>query len=318
VAGSSGANLLGTWRPAAGPLVATCTGDVPSDGATGSALSADGANVAVDWGTEIRLFRRADGALLSRMSLAPKEARSVQLSPDARYVIGTFYDPAGHGYSRTLFRTSDGMALADLGTAPSSGKLVGFAFSSDGRRLAAAAQHPPSGTTVMQLDLETGEWTPGAQSSGYPWVVGLSGDCPLIVGGSTLTSACTGCQPRTLVTDTQSGVVSFDSTMYLGLEAASETASTTLWSIGPQPELVRIYPPRGGGGAETPAAVSAHGERVITGAADLEPCAPGQEYTCRVHDVATDTVIDELPPMFTSASIDLNVLAFGPVLWCAR
>lgn len=318
VTGSSGASLLGTWRPAAGPLVATCTGDVPSDGAARSALSVDGATVAVDWGTEIRLFRRADGALLSRMSLAPKKASSIQLSPDARYVIGTFYDPAEPGYSTTLFRTSDGMALADLGAAPSSGKLVGFAFSSDGRRLAAASQHPPTGTTVLQLDLETGAWTSGPQSSGYPWVVGLSGDCPLIVDGSTLASACARCQTRTLVTDTQSGVVSFDSTMYLGLGAASEPTSTKLWSIGPQPELVRIYPPRDGAGAETPAAVSAHGERVITGAANLEPCAPGQEYTCRVHDVATDNVIDELPPTFTSASTDLNVLAFGPVLWCAR
>jgi hypothetical protein len=65
-------------------------------------------------------------------------------------------------------------------------------------------------------------------------------------------------------------------------------------------------------------AISAHGDRVITTAHEDGPCARPPGFTSRVHDVATDTVIDDLPPFVTSASADLAVIAYGPVLWCTR
>ena len=70
--------------------------------------------------------------------------------------------------------------------------------------------------------------------------------------------------------------------------------------------------------SETPVAVSAHGGRVITGAFENASCSWAPGFTSRVHDVATDTVLDALPPYITSTSADLGVIGYGPVLWCAR
>ena len=69
---------------------------------------------------------------------------------------------------------------------------------------------------------------------------------------------------------------------------------------------------------EEPVAISAHGDRVITSAHENIPCSWAPGFTSRVHDVATDTVVDELPPAVTSTSADLAVIAYGPVLWCAQ
>jgi len=326
VAGSGGVSLLGVWRPATGPLVSICTADARSEDRAQPALSADGTTMAVDWGTEIRLRRRTDGAILSTMSHGGDQVWSVQLSPDGRYLVGGFYHSttSSGSFPQVLFRTSDGVQIADLGVEASalSGTWAGFAFGSDGARLDAALVGPAKSTVVMQLDLETGAWTTRASAPDHSWLVGLSGDCPLLnEGGTTLVRACGGCQPRPLASETSSGLVSDDSTMYLGLQSGGETPSTMLWSIGPQPEVLRTYPARAGDAgwdlAEVPLAISTHGERVITGGAELAPCGTGR-FTSRVHDVATDTLIDELPPNVTSSSADLNVLAFGPVIWCAR
>ena len=65
-AGSSGGDLLGIWRPAAGPLVPTCTAEARTSEQRDvtTSLSADGASIAVDWGSQIRVLRRADGSTL--------------------------------------------------------------------------------------------------------------------------------------------------------------------------------------------------------------------------------------------------------------
>jgi hypothetical protein len=86
--------------------------------------------------------------------------------------------------------------------------------------------------------------------------------------------------------------------------------------------VVQTYPPRPEeatwSASEIPVALAADGRRTVTSARQLGPCTYGPGFTSRVHDVASSTVIDELPPNVTSTSADLSVVAFGPVLWCAR
>jgi hypothetical protein len=98
--------------------------------------------------------------------------------------------------------------------------------------------------------------------------------------------------------------------------------ATTLWNVLASGDVVRRYPPRPEeatwDASEVPIAVSAHGDRVITGAQTFADCGNWPGFTSRIHDVAADTVVDELPPGVTSTSADLNVLAIGEVLWCAR
>jgi WD40 repeat protein len=328
-AGSAGDNLLGIWRPGAGPLVPTCTADARTsdEGNVTTALSAEGATIAVDWGPQIRVLRRADGSTVSTIDHAGQMAFGLlQLSPDARYLIAEFYaalttfpEAATMDFPLAVFRTADGARIADLGDRYSSGSFV---FMPDGRRLGGNLASTPNALT--EVDLETGIASPKPGFEGA--IVGLSGDCPLLVdSNSTLVRACGDCQPLPvgkIVQDGTKSVVSLDGSMYLGPDGEAEVGGTVLWSIASQPGAVRTYPPRpeeaSWRASEIPVAVGRGGGRVITGAQERASCSWAPGFTSRVHDVATDTIIDELPPHVTSTSADLTVIAYGPVLWCAR
>jgi len=331
-AGSRGQDLLGIWRPAAGPLISTCTADARAsdEWSVLTSLSADGAIIAVDWGTQIRVLRRSDGSLLSTIEHAQQTVFGrMTLSPDGRYVIGEFIDLTSASeyvvrYPMAVFRTSDGVQMADLGSQYSfqGGSWSGFAFSSDGAELDGALGHGPDGNAVMQIDLRTGSVSPKLLVQDGPYLMGMSGECPLLSDSNVLVRACGGCQPLPVAKNVGTGVVSLDGSKYLGWDGHGEVTGSALRDIGSQPGVLRSYPPRPEEAAwrasELPVAVSAHGERVITGAREYVPCANTPGFTSRVHDVATDTVIDDLPPGITATSADLAIVAYGPVLWCAR
>ena len=118
------------------------------------------------------------------------------------------------------------------------------------------------------------------------------------------------------------GVVSQDGRSYLGQDGNAFVTGALLSNIASQPGVVRRYPPRpeeaSWNASEIPVAVSAHGGRVITVARELTPCSRAPLFTSRVHDVAAGEIVDDLPPVITSTSADLGVIAYGPVLWCAR
>jgi WD40 repeat protein len=329
-AGSSGGDLLGIWQPASGPMIPTCTAEarVSEERDVKTALSADGASIAVDWGPQIRVINRADGSLASTIDHADQPTFWLTLSPDARYVVGEFANlPASPDFPMAVFRTSDGAQVADLGSryAFQGGSWSSFFFPPDGLRLYGSVHQNGAQdlTVVVQVDLETGAASSKLLVSGWVSLVGTSGDCPLIIDPSlTLVRACGGCQPLPLARNTGAGVVSLDGGAYLSLDGDGTVTGTTLWSIGARPGVLRHYPLRPEEATwnprEAPVAISAHGGRVITAAQAYIPCYSGPSFTSRVHDVATDTVIDDLPPRITSTSADLAVIAYGPVLWCAR
>ena len=327
-AGSSGDDLLGTWRPAGGSLVPTCAADarVSDEGAVSTSLSADGETIAVDWGTQIRVLRRGDGSTVSTIDHQHQLAFPELLSPDGRYLIAAFWapTPTTPQYPLAVFRTFDGAQVADLGDEYSfqGGRWYSFAFQPDALRLFGGLG-TNTGGGIMQIDLQTGAVAPKPLVDSSPGLMGLSGDCLLLLGANaTLVRSCGSCQPLPVARNTNHGVVSQDGASYLSPDGDTEVTGTVLWNIAAAPGVIRAYPPRPEEAmwqvSETPVAVSTHGGRVITGAFENTPCSWAPGFTSRVHDVATDTLIDELPPRPTSSSADLAVIAYGPVLWCAR
>ncbi|HTB60668.1 MAG TPA: WD40 repeat domain-containing protein [Polyangia bacterium] len=322
-AGSTGDSLLTTWRPASGLLVPTCTAALtPSDGATvQTSLSADGATIAVNLGDLIHVVRRTDGTTVSTIAYDQDEFLGLNLSPDARYLVAEFLDlkPGSSSSGPEVYRTSDGQPVANLQT----DILWPLFFSRDDRLLDGLLAYTGPGTTVMQANFDMGKVTSGSSAPGYATLVGLSGDCPLLIDANgTLTRSCSGCQALPVAKNTKGGLVSLDGTMYLSQGGSTDPMAAVLWNIGSAPSVIRTYSPRPEDAiwnvSETPLAISAHGERIITGAREVASCSHAPGFTSRVRDVASDAVVDELPPGPTSASADLSVVAYGPVLWCAR
>jgi hypothetical protein len=253
------------------------------------------------------------------------------LSPDGRYVIAEFaaQSSTAADFPMAVFRTSDGAEVADLGSRftfqGDPGAWSTFAFLPDGRRLE-GDRFFQGKDSIRQVDLETGTVSPELLVSRWPaWssLVGVSGDCALVIDSSlTLSRSCGGCQPFPLASNTSSGLVSLDGGRYLSQDDNAQVAPTVLRDISSHPGVLQTYPPRpeeaGWLAREAPVAISAHGDRVITSAYEDQPCSWAPGFTSRVHDVATDTIIDDLPPAVTSTSADLAVIAYGPVLWCAR
>ncbi len=313
--GSAGVNLLAVWRPATGVLEPTCSAEVRPDGRSdlGPVLSADGQTVAVPWGTQVRLLHRADGTPISTIDGGGQGAWSISLSNDAAHAIVEFAG-SGTGYLANLFRTSDGAQVASLGSGWSQVFFTNTDTVLDGLK---ASQ------SVLYTRRDDDPWRPALRFSEVVIAAGMSGACPVMVAplANTAWRACAACSDPPFTTSATSGVLSQDGTVFLGQDPG-EVAGATLWRVLAQGDPIRTYPPRPEEStwnpSEFPIAVSARGDRVVTGAKQFAPCGYSPGFTSRVHDVASDTIVDELPPNVTSASADLNVLAIGSVLWCGR
>ena len=116
-----------------------------------------------------------------------------------------------------------------------------------------------------------------------------------------------------------------DGRFYVTEEVADGPHASAVWDITSPPSRIRTYPPRPEDATwsvdEIPVAISADGSRDITTARPRDYyCYTGAPaFTPRVHDVATDATIDDLPPYMTAFSANLDVIGYyGPVLWCAR
>jgi WD40 repeat protein len=326
-AGSRGPNLLGVWHPGVDNWTATCSADLKSSGSSNLALSADGQIVAVGWGTELRLMRRSDGSVLSTIAGSDKQPlSSFWLSPDGQDAIVDF-QTAMRPYTVLggVYRTSDGAELLDLGGAGFTG-CGQYVFRGGDTAIDMLCSPPGGGaSTLPTVDLTTGTASRTLSfEEPYMALAGLSADCDVVsdVQRRVVWRACGDCSDPPFATGTSGGVLSRDGSVFLGQDDnGTELNGVTLWQVLPGGAVIHEYPPRAeepSRPSEYPVAVSTHGDRVITGAHQVAPCSEGPLYTSRVHVVADGTVPDELPPNITAASDDLNILAFGPVLWCAR
>ncbi|MES1164608.1 MAG: hypothetical protein ABUR63_02520, partial [Verrucomicrobiota bacterium] len=326
--GASGRDLVSVWRPKMGLFAQTCFADPEQTGST--ELAADGQTVAVSAGSQLRMRRRTNGALLSTLSLGSDYlVEGVQLSPDGAHAIVHLYDQNAIGsrpaFPLALFDTSNGghFTLDLLAAAPAGSSWEDFVFQPDGQTLLGSlSPKTTSGRTIMSIQLSTGAVSPQLSFDGYVSLDGVSAGCPIVNSHAAYNQsawrACGSCNGPTFAPGTQRGIVSLDGHVYL----SEQPAGVDLWQIGPSPSLIRQYPGRPDavtwGLTECPVAVSASGDAVITDACAKGPCVFAPGFTSRVHDVATDQIIDELPPGITSSSADLSVVALGAVVWCAR
>ena len=325
--GASGLDLLSVWRPSMGLFAQTCFADPQQTGVP--KLSADGRTIAVSAGTQVRMQRRTDGALLSTIGLGTGYLiQWVQLSPDGAHAIVSFYDENALGneptYPLELFQLNGKSAPIDLlQEAPAGSSWGTFAFQPDGQTVFGLLE--PKGTaggTLMSIQLATGAPSPELTFHGYMGLDGVSAGCPIMHSYTPFSEsawrACGSCNGPPFAPGTSGGIVSLDGRVYL----SEQPTEADLWQILPSPSLLRQYParpePATWGLAECPVAVSGSADAVITYACAHAPCTVAPGFTSRVHDVATDQIIDELPPGVTSASADLSVVALGPVLWCVR
>ncbi|HVT10254.1 MAG TPA: WD40 repeat domain-containing protein, partial [Polyangia bacterium] len=315
--GSDGGDLLNTWRPAGPVWTNVCSADASLQRDV-LALSGDGQLVATILGNDVHVLRRADGTPVSTLSRPGQAAWGVSLSPTGRYAVTTFLSTGAAANAWELFDTASGAAIG-----PVTGTVV---FSPD-ETLARAAcgAGGEAGLTVCSVQLSTGRHAPLLSvAAPYAQVVGLSAGCPVLYSPTdrAVWRACGSCSDPPVATGVSNPELSLDGSAPLAEDVGGEVTGTTLYPALPGGPGLRHYPPRPEAStwdaSEVPIAVSTHGDRVITGAAEQSPCAYAPGFSSRVHDVATDATIDDLPPGVTTASADLNVIAFGPVLWCAR
>ncbi len=318
--------LLGIWHPGADSFTTICSSDGPLVNSNVTP-SPDGQMIAVVRETQIQLLQRADGALLSTISQEPGQlgdwpSWDISFSSTGRYVLVTFFDDR-NAKSWEVFRSADGRRVVtlDCGTA---------AFSSDDTSIDTLCLDPQTALMVLKnVSLSTGlEQTQMVLHQGYPSppaLVGLSDGCPVFVSATNEVAwrACGVCSDPPFATGTARGLLSLDGTAFLGTGASSGLSDTTLWQVLPTGGLIRRYPARSEeatwSASEQPVAISAHGERVITTArANIAASCGAPGFTSRVHDTATDGVVDELPSGITATSADLSILAYGNVLWCRR
>jgi WD40 repeat protein len=321
-AGSGGANLLDIWRPASGVLTPTCSADTRPRGLSnvGNVLSADGQTLAQNWGTQVRLWRRSDGTRISTIDGGTQDVWSVSLSTDAAYALVDFVASSGPVHETGLFRTKDGALFTSLVPPPSCGSNW-FSFSKVDTVVNDLCSSP-SGSTLLTRQ-SNGQWNPDFRFAESVTAAGFSDECLVMVASSQSVAwrACSYCSDPPFTTATTGGVLSQDGTVFLGQDPG-QIAGVTLWQVSSSDDAIRQYPPRAEEStwnpSEIPVAISAHGDRAITTAQPSAPCGNSPGFTSRVHDVASDTILDELPPHLTSASADLNVVSIGSVLWCAR
>jgi hypothetical protein len=322
--GAKGASLLGVWQPATNTWAAVCSAEARPSGATyrGPLLSADGQTVTVNWATQLRILHRTDGAPIATIDGAGQPIGEVTQSADGAYAIVNVPGTTA-GTTRTLvYGTADGTQVADLTkkALPCAGINLFFTPSDAVEGLCSAAT-----ASALLTPLPDGGWQAQSSFSQPVTTAGFSDRCLVMVASrkDTAWRACGGCSSPPFTTSTTGGVLSQDGTAFLGQDPGNSNLGSTLWNVFATSDAVRKYPARpeeaSFGASEVPVAISTHGDRVITTAQKLfVSCGNWPAFTSRVHDVATDQILDELPPAVTSSSADLGVVAIGPVLWCAR
>jgi WD40 repeat protein len=322
-----GSNLLRVWDAATGTLSATCSAD-DRDGVPQSApdrlpsdVSADGQLVALGWGSQILMIRRADGARIGVLAGTPGTSLTsfVRMSDDGRYAI---VGRQGGYPLAALFRTTDGELLSSslppLWTNPQ--------FSPDGRALISV-----SDGSVESYDLASSQTTVRQLPMPANQLVAISGGCPVVYDQTDgMWRSCDRCDDPPFAADTKYGPTSPAAVASPGGEwlatrsGAGATATVKLWRMSDQPELVASWaaarpadsPWQDG---DVPRAITPDGRRlVLDGAPDNYVCYFGPSFETVVRDTATGAVVDTLPPNPTGIDDQARTFLYGGQMWCAR
>ena len=330
--GGASDRLLSVWHsPDLAPSV-VCSVDqadtiTTSVGTTG--VSADGETLAMSWGPEIRVVRRADNARLATLSHDGGAVAVFRLSPDARYVLARFYSgdvkPTASPQPLLLFRVAGGGSALELAADGARFDWNSFRFGPDAEHLSGVrtwANGPSLVSELVTFDLSHpgNEAVRPVAASPSPSLRGFTAGCPLLVDlEAGARRSCDSCEGPHFAADPYSAVMSADGEYLASRDPQRITAGITLWKLLPSPQVVRSFPDRVDGLTELPAAIAAGGQRVIAGPAGAtSPCFSGPGWPARVYQGAAELPIDRLPPYPTGSDAQLRVLSYGAELWCLR
>jgi hypothetical protein len=315
------------WDAATGILSAACTA-ADRDGIPQyrsrwlpSALSGDGQLLALGWGSQVLMIRRADGARIGVLSGAPgtNDTNFVRTSADGRYAI--VEREGGYG-AAALFRTADGAMLP----APLPPIWTNPQFSPDGRALISVYNG-----RVASYDLASSQTTLRPLSMSATELVGISGGCPVVYDQTNgLWRSCARCDDPPFPKQTKYGptsplaAVSPGGEFFAWHDGYGATATVTLWRMSDHPEVVATWPAARAADAtwqagDVPRAITPDGRRIVmAGAPDNTTCYFGPAFEMVLGDTATGAVVDTLPPDATGIDDQARTFSYGGQLWCAR
>jgi hypothetical protein len=299
----------------------------PSGPGTTSALSFDGQLLAVAAHGEVRVLRRADGALVRRIPdglSADYEPVRVTLSPLGRFVV-TQSQARGGVFS--VFPVSEGSRVGAFAPDGYGWSWVGMAFSQrEDRAYSNGYRDGVYRLDALELGAGKSSFTP---IPNFTVVIGTSDGCPVLYesarGAWRACGTCEdapigGAEPSNPV-GAQGAVLASDG-KYIGTWSNVHDPGVKVWKLPPTPTRVASLTPRGGWNGWDPVefavAISPGATRVLTGAAPAGSCYFGPQFPIEVHDVATNTVVDMLPPAPAAADGAVRTVAYGAQLWCAR
>jgi len=325
--GGKGSNLLRTWAPdPSARLTIVCSAEDSGTGTQVSSLSADGQLLAAGVGSDLRVFRRADGARLMSLPMGTGlTGARIQMSPRGGYVaIAPIWSSAS-----SVYAVPNGARVA---TFPADGSgWLDFLFTSGDEKLYVAAARS-EGFKIDTFPFATPALATSRPAPRETTLLGLSGGCPVLYSTSVgAWRSCGTCEDAPVAADTSpdfylpgpyNAALSGDGT-FVALAGPYDSPGVTLWRLRPDPAPLVTIPRRadeaGWDPQEYPVAITPGAARILTGARFSGACAAPPGYEVRVRDTTPGTpLVDSLPPGPTSVDAAVRTVAYGAQLWCAQ
>jgi WD40 repeat protein len=319
--GGKGDGLLRVWNSGAGGggVQTICRAAEPAATPPAVSLSRDGQRLAIGTSSGGRVLRTVDGATITNLPTVGKPI----LSPSGEHLVTIPWDTQS---PVVVTRTADGALLRQV---PQDQSWWGkFAFSPREDRLYVGGNN--FGNTEYGLDAV--DLSPEGSAAIktiplYTALLGVSKGCPVLYQGERgVWRSCGACEEAAIA----SGGMKYDATVASNAVlspggnyvAIAGTPGVTLWRMPPDAGVVGTIGPRRDEAPwnpdERPAAISPDGARMLTGTYVFPSCYSGPAFEAHLHDTASGTLLDALPPAPDAVDGAIRTVAYGAQLWCAR
>jgi len=312
-------NLLRVWKGGDALAQTICTATSLPQTTQAVSLSRDGQRLAIGTTAGVRVLRTTDGAAFAAV---PTPGRPV-LSPSGERLAAVPWDSQS---PIVVSRVSD---LALLGQVDQNQWWWGkFAFSPREDRLYVGGNDFKNAEYVLDaVDLSSEGTAAMKDIPLYTTLLGVSKGCPVLYQGERgVWRSCGTCEEVAIA----SGGMKYDATVASNAVlspggnyvAIAGTPGVTLWRMPPDFGVVATIGPRRAEApwnpAERPTAISPDGARILTGTYVYPSCYSGPGFEAHLHDTASGTLLDAVPPAPDAVDGPIRTLAYGTQLWCAR
>jgi hypothetical protein len=312
-------NLLRVWKSGNALAQTICTATSLPQTTQAVSLSRDGQRLAIGTTAGVRVLRTTDGAAFAAV---PTPGRPM-LSPSGERLVAVPWD--SHA-PVVVSRVSD---LALLGQVEQDQWWWGkFAFSPREDRLYVGGNNFANTEYVLDaMDIASQGSAAMKDIPLYTTLLGVSKGCPVLYQGERgVWRSCGACQEVAVA----AGGMKYDATVASNAVlspggnyvAVAGMPGVTLWRMPPDAGVVAKIGPRPNEApwnpAERPTAISPDGARILTGTYVYPSCYSGPGFEAHLHDTATGTLLDAVPPAPDAVDGPIRTLAYGTQLWCAR